>query len=103
MAGHIADAQKRFPEARNSFQRVLGDPTVDTRRRWEAEAGLAQVWDDQGRFVETERQYLKAIETIEKARHAVNHHELRLRFLSSGIALYREYIHFLIRRRRPAY
>ena len=102
MAGDIADAQKRFSDAENFFRRVLGDPTVDTRRRWEAEAGLAQVWDDQGRFVEAERQYLKAIETIEKARHSVNHNELRLSFLSSGITVYGEYIDFLIRRGRPA-
>ena len=102
MAGHIADAQKRFPEARNSFQRVLGDPTVDTRRRWEAEAGLAQVWDDQGRFLEAERQYLKAINKIEQARQSVNHNELRLSFLSSGIEVYGEYVDFLIRRGRPA-
>lgn len=102
MAGHIADAQKRFPEAQNFLRRILGDPTVDTRRRWEAEAGLAQVWDDQGRFVEAERQYLKAINTIEQARRSVNHDELRLSFLSSGIAVYGEYIDFLIRRGRPA-
>src|SRR5437773_9855029 len=73
MAGHIADAQKRLLDAEDFFRRVLGDPTVDTRRRWEAEAGLAQVWDDQGRFVEAERQYLKAINTIEQARRSVNH------------------------------
>ncbi|HYT20380.1 MAG TPA: CHAT domain-containing protein [Candidatus Polarisedimenticolia bacterium] len=102
MAGHIAAAQKRLSDAENSFKGVLGDPTVDTRRRWEAEAGLAQVWEDQGRFVEAERQYLKAINTIEQARRSVNHDELRLSFLSSGIAVYGEYIDFLIRRGRPA-
>ncbi len=102
MAGHIADAQKRFSDAENLFRRALGDATAETRRRWEAEAGLAQVWDDQGRFVEAERQYLKAIESIEKARHSVNHNELRLSFLSSGIAVYGEYIDFLVRRGRPA-
>jgi CHAT domain-containing protein/Flp pilus assembly protein TadD len=102
MAGHIADVQKRFPDAQNFLQRVLGDPTVDTRRRWEAEAGLAQVWDDQGRFVEAERQYLKAINKIEQARRSVNHDELRLSFLSSGIAVYGEYIDFLVRHGRPA-
>ncbi len=102
MAGHIADAQKRFSDAENSFRRVLGDPTVDTRRRWEAGAGLAQVWDNQGRFVEAERQYLKAINTIEQARRSINHDELRLSFLSSGIEVYGAYIDFLIRRGRPA-
>ncbi len=102
LAGHIADAQKRFSDAENFFQRVLVDPTAETRRRWEAEAGLAQVWDDQGRFVEAERQYLKAINTIEQARRSVNHDELRLSFLSSGIEVYGGYIDFLIRRGRPA-
>jgi len=102
MAGHIADAQKRFSDAENFFRRVLGDRTAQTRRSWEAEAGLAQVWDDQGRFVEAEQQYLKAIDTIEQARRSVNHDELRLSFLSSGIAVYGEYIDFLIRRGRPA-
>src|SRR5258708_15727352 len=102
MAGHIADAERRFSDSESFFRRVLGDLTVDTRRRWEAEAGVAQVWDDQGRFVEAERQYLKAINTIERARHSVNHDELRLSFLSSVIAVYGEYIDFLIRRGRPA-
>jgi CHAT domain-containing protein len=102
MAGHVSDAQKRFSDAENFFQRVLGNPTADTRRRWQAEAGLAQVLEGQERFVEAEHQYLKAIETIEKARHSINHNELRLSFLSSGIAVYGEYIDFLIRRGRPA-
>ncbi len=101
MAGHIAEAQKRFSDAENFFQRLVGDRTAKTPQRWNAEAGLAQVWDDQGRFGEAERQYLKAINTIEQARRSVNHDELRLSFLSSGIAVYGEYIDFLIRRGRP--
>jgi CHAT domain-containing protein/Flp pilus assembly protein TadD len=102
MAGHVADAQKHFSDSESFFLRVLGNPTAGMRRRWEAEAGLAQVWDDQGRFAEAERQYLKAINTIEQARRSIHHDELRLSFLSSGIAVYSEYIDFLIRRGRPA-
>lgn len=101
MAGYIADAQRHFPDAQNFFQRVLGDPKAEARRRWEAEAGLAHVWDDQGRFHEAERQYLKAISTIEQARRSVNHDELRLSFLSSGMEVYDGYVDFLIRRGRP--
>jgi CHAT domain-containing protein len=102
MAGHVADAQKHFSDSESFFLRVLGNPTAGMRRRWEAEAGLAQVWDDQRRFAEAERQYLKAINTIEQARRSIHHDELRLSFLSSGIAVYSEYIDFLIRRGRPA-
>ena len=64
--------------------------------------GLAHVWEGQGRFPDAERQYLKAISTIERARRSVNHDELRLSFLSSGMEVYGGYIDFLIRRGRSA-
>jgi CHAT domain-containing protein len=102
LAGHIAAAEKRFSDADRFFHRVLAEPDVETPLRWEAEAGLAQTWGDQGRFFEAERQYLKAINTIEQARRSINHDELRLSFLSSGIAVYGEYIDFLVRHGRPA-
>ena len=101
-AGHIATANKRFADAEKLFGKVLAEPNAETPIKWDAEAGLAQVWDNQGRFVEAERQYLKAINTIEQARRSINHDELRLSFLSSGIEVYGAYIDFLIRRGRPA-
>ncbi len=101
-AGHIATANKRFADAEKLFDKVLAEPNAETPIKWEAEAGLAQVWEDQGRFVEAERQYLKAINTIEQARRSIHHDELRLSFLSSGIEVYGEYVDFLIRRGRPA-
>ncbi len=101
-AGHIAAANKHFSYAEELFHQVLAEPNSETAVKWEAEAGLAQVWDDQGRFVEAERQYVKAINTIEQARRSVNHDELRLSFLSSGIEVYGKYVDFLIRRGRPA-
>jgi CHAT domain-containing protein len=101
-AGHIANAEKRFSDADGFFRRILAESNIGMAVKWRAEAGLAQVWDDQGRYAEAERQYLKAINTIELARRSVNHDELRLSFLSSGIEVYGEYIDFLIRRGRPA-
>jgi CHAT domain-containing protein len=102
LAGNIANVELRFSDAERSFHQILAEPSLGTAVRWQAEAGLAQVWDNQGRFIEAERQYLKAINTIEQARRSVNHDELRLSFLSSGIEVYGEYIDFLIRRGRPA-
>jgi CHAT domain-containing protein/predicted negative regulator of RcsB-dependent stress response len=101
-AGHIAIANKHFNDAEKLFHQVLAEPNAETLIKWQAEAGLAQVWDDQGRFVAAEQQYLKAINTIEQARRSINHDELRLSFLSSGIAVYGGYIDFLIRHGRPA-
>jgi CHAT domain-containing protein len=102
LAGHIAAAEKRFGDADQFFHRVLAGPSPDAPLRWQAEAGLAGVRDGEGKPMEAERLHLQAIETIEKARHSINHDELRLSFLSSGIAVYGEYIDFLVRHGRSA-
>jgi len=101
LAGHIAAGEKRFGDADEYFQRVLSGPNPDAPLRWEAESGLAGVRDDQGKPAEAERLYLRAIDTIENARRSINHDELRLSFLSSGIAVYGKYIDFLVRHNRP--
>lgn len=102
MAGHIAAAEKRFLDADQFFHRVLSGPSPDPPLRWQAEAGLAAVRDDQGKAADAEHLYLQAIDTIEQARHSIIHDELRLSFLSSGIEVYGQYINFLVRHNRPA-
>jgi CHAT domain-containing protein/Tfp pilus assembly protein PilF len=102
LAGHIAAAEKRFSDADQFFHRVLSGPSPDAPLRWQAEAGLAGVRDGEGKPREAERLYLQAIETIENARHSINHDELRLSFLSSSISVYGQYVDFLIRYDRPA-
>ena len=102
LAGHIAAAEKRFGDADQFFHRVLSGPSPDAPLRWQAEAGLAGVRDGEGKPKEAERLYLQAIDTIEKARHSIDHDELRLSFLSSGIAVYGDYIDFLVRHGRSA-
>jgi CHAT domain-containing protein len=99
-AGHIAAAEKRFSDADQFFHRVLSGPSPDAPLRWQAQAGLAGVRDGEEKPREAEQLYRQAIETIEKARHSIDHDELRLSFLSSGIAVYGEYIDFLVRHGR---
>lgn len=101
MAGHIAVAERRFGEGEKFFRRVLLGSGLDAPHRWEAEAGLAEVQEGQGKERGAERLYLQAISTIEDARHSINHEELRLSFLSSGIAVYGKYIDSLVRVGRP--
>jgi CHAT domain-containing protein len=101
-AGHIAAAERRFRDANDLFHRVLSGPSPDAPLRWQAEAGLAGVRDGEGKPKEAEQLYLQAINTIENARHSIDHDELRLSFLSSGIAVYGKYIDFLVRQGRSA-
>jgi len=101
LAGHIAVAEKRFDDAEQFFRRVLSGPSPDAPLQWQAEAGLADVREAEGKAADAERLYLQAIDIIEEARHSINHDELRLSFLSSGIAVYGKYIDFLIQHNRP--
>ena len=100
LAGRIASAKKRFDEAEKYFRQVLDDGTAETPLRWQAQAGLAGVRDGQDKPAEADDLYGAAITMIEQARGSINHDELRLSFLSTGIAVYGEYIDFLIRRGR---
>jgi CHAT domain-containing protein len=100
LAGEIATAGARFPDAEKLFQTVLADSSAGPKLRWESEAGLAAVRNGQGKPTEAERHFLAAISIIEKSRRSIDHDELRLSFLSSGIAVYGQYIDFLVRRGR---
>lgn len=101
MAGRIYTAEEKFPEAEAMYQQVLTDPSTGSELRWVSYAGLARTKDGQGNYPQAERQFLKAIDTIEQARQSIGHDDLRLSFLTSGIEIYDQYIDFLIRRGRP--
>jgi CHAT domain-containing protein len=101
-SGEILAAQSHFREAESLFERVLADSSSGPKLRWESEAGIARVSDTEGKRAEAEQHFLSAINIIEKARQSINHEELRLSFLSSGIAVYGEYIDFLLQHGRGA-
>jgi CHAT domain-containing protein len=102
LSAQITAAEARYPEAETLYQRVLSDPNAGPKLRWESEAGLAEVRYGQGDASAANRHFLDAIDVIEKARQSINHDELRLSFLSSGIGVYGQYIDFLMRRGRSA-
>ena len=101
MAGRIYTTRNDFASAEQMYERVLSDPSAGPVLRWVCYAGLARTKDDQGKYTEADRLFLQAISTIEEARQSVDHDELRLSFLTSGIAIYGQYIDFLMRRSRP--
>jgi CHAT domain-containing protein/Tfp pilus assembly protein PilF len=102
LSGEIAAAQSRFSEAEALFQQVLADSNTAPNWRWEAEAGMAEVADGEGKFADAEHHFLSAITIIEKSRESINHEEPRLSFLTSGIRVYDQYIDFLVRRGRSS-
>jgi CHAT domain-containing protein/Tfp pilus assembly protein PilF len=96
IAGKIAAARKQYPRAEALLGTVIRGQATGTATRWEAEARLAKVFDDEGNPAKAEREYRRSVETIEAARQSVGQDELRLTFLSSAVEFYDDYVDFLI-------
>jgi CHAT domain-containing protein len=98
--GRIAGVKHDFAQAEKSFQQLIRDPKADTAQRWEAEARLARVYEDEGRHGKAESEFRHSLATIEGVRGSVLAEDLRMSFLSSAIGFYDDYIGFLISRKR---
>jgi len=75
---------------------VAADPKSDTSMRWEAENDLAKVYESQNPAL-ADRQYRKALSTLEAARSSIRHEEFRLPFLANASHLYDDYVQFLMK------
>jgi len=102
MSGKIAARRKQYSKASEIFESLSNDSKTDSELKWEAHAEIAALLEEQGLAAQAEARYLKAIDTIEQARSSIGHDELRLSFLSSGIAAYGQYIDFLARQGRSS-
>lgn len=100
LAGRIATKRKDFAQAEIRFRRVIQDPAAETFLKWEAEAGLAELYDSKSLRALADQEYRKSINTFELDRSAIDRDDLRLSFLARGIASYDAYIDFLIRQGR---
>jgi CHAT domain-containing protein/Tfp pilus assembly protein PilF len=99
--GWIAQSDHNQKQAEVTYQKVLQDSAARTQLRWEAELRLAQLYEQEGRAPEADREFQRCIERIEKARGSFKKQELQLSFLSDPISAYDAYIDFLISRGRP--
>jgi len=100
--GKIAAATSGWAHAEQLFQEVAHDPNGDTSLHWEAEHSLAKLYEQENHTDAAERQYRKALATVENARTAIQHEDFRLPFLSNAAHLYDDYIHLLVTRGKTA-
>jgi CHAT domain-containing protein len=101
IAAHLATKTQNLHEAEYSYSAIANDTHAPTSLRWEAQACLAQVHAAQSKFSLAEREFNASIDTISKARDALQHEDFRLSFLSSAIRFYKAYVDFLIAQHRP--
>ena len=97
----ISAAHREFGQAESLFQAIIADSKSDQASRWEAQAHLAKVYEDENQPAKAEHEFTHSLETIQTARASIANEELRLSFLSSSISFYGDYIDFLIAQGRP--
>ncbi|MGB8324254.1 MAG: CHAT domain-containing protein [Candidatus Acidiferrum sp.] len=100
IAARIDTTEKRYAEARESLVKVIQDSSSSAALRWEAEARLAKVYDEEHEPAKANQEYSRSIATIRAARRSIQEDELRLTFLSSAIDFYDDYVDFLMQHRR---
>ena len=96
IAGRIEARDRHFREAEKYYRQVMNDPKVEKALRWESQARLAELHDDQGMTKVAEREFSQSIATIQAARDSIDRVDLKLSYLAGGIEFYDDYIDFLI-------
>jgi CHAT domain-containing protein len=94
--GYIASGQRDFRKGESAFREVISDESSDHYLRWQAQAGLADLYSAENRPVQAEEYFRKALATVETVRSSIKREDFRLSFLAGAISLYDEYIDFLV-------
>jgi CHAT domain-containing protein/Tfp pilus assembly protein PilF len=96
IAGRIEVGKGHFARAQQIFRKVIQEPQAETSLRWVAEAQLAHAYAAEGDMPTADEEFRRAVATVETARSSVKSEEFRLSFLSGAIAVYGDYIDFLV-------
>ena len=94
--GQIAARRGDMAEAAQKFSEVERDEQSQVFVKWEAQRLLAGLAEQQNDVVVADREYRSALTTFEGARRDVQLEALQLSFLSNGVHIYDDYIHFLV-------
>jgi CHAT domain-containing protein len=96
ITARIESDKHHYAVASRLLEGLIADAKSETALKWEAEARLAKVFDDEGKPELAEKEYRQAIGTIEAARASVTQEDFRLTFISGGIEFYDDYVDFLV-------
>jgi CHAT domain-containing protein len=98
--GQILAQAKSSDQAELTFKQVALQANDDASLRWQAQNLLARLYEAAQKPELADRQYNAALDTLECARSAIGHEELRLPFLANAAHVYDDYIHFLVEQRQ---
>ncbi|MGA8673875.1 MAG: CHAT domain-containing protein [Candidatus Acidiferrales bacterium] len=93
--GYISTGEKDFRGAERTFREVINDKSADHYLRWQAQAGLADLYAAENQPAQAEEYFRKTLITIESVRSSINREDFRLSFLAGAISFYDDYVSFL--------
>ncbi|MGB9464387.1 MAG: CHAT domain-containing tetratricopeptide repeat protein [Candidatus Acidiferrum sp.] len=96
LSARIGTLNGDFVGSEKFFRQVMDDSKKEDSLKWEANAGLARMYDVQASIDIADHEYRKSIEMFEAARHAIEEDDLRISFLARGIETYEAYVDFLL-------
>jgi len=104
-AASLTDARIRLAQgdaagAEPVLRRILADGGILGQVRWTAHTELARLLAGQGRLVQAEAEFEKAMGVVEAARAGLSAAEDRISFLSGRMEVYRETLQFLLQHGR---
>jgi CHAT domain-containing protein len=94
--GQVAARRGDATGAERVFLEVERDTSCPIFLKWEAQHSLARLYEEQERREDAEREYRAALATFEAARKDVRHEDSHLSFLTNGVRIYDDYLHFLV-------
>ncbi|MFZ0420142.1 MAG: CHAT domain-containing protein [Candidatus Sulfotelmatobacter sp.] len=94
--GQVAAGRGDHKQAEKIFDEVANDQKSDLSLRWQAQNDLAELYEHDHRLAEADKQYQRALATIEQSRATLQHEEFKLPFLANAAHLYDDYIRFLV-------
>jgi CHAT domain-containing protein len=101
--GLIASHEGDQKMAEKLLTEVARDPGHDRQSfRWEAQAALAKLYDEQRRSGAAGSEYEGALETVRLARCSINKENYRLSFFANATRVYGSYIDFLVQQGKIA-
>lgn len=96
--GLIAARAHDGAEAERIFREVERDQNANASLKWRAEHGLAQLYADEKRLDNADREYRASLATFEAARSSLRRNDSKLPFSNNASRIYDDYIHFLVAR-----
>jgi CHAT domain-containing protein/Tfp pilus assembly protein PilF len=99
--GKIAAQRGDRATALQIFKTVEQNQLSPSSLKWEAQHSLALLYEGQNQSLAADREFRAALSTVESAREGIGHEDSRLSFLTNGVRIYDDYIHFLVAHGKP--